>query len=320
MTIRNSGRSAPIASGLVNRKMPRSGIFAPVPLYTSDLLDLAQLGTVPRNVVFARGLGPQTLPPLSRGKTISTLFAKYRVKSARIRVESAVPTTAGGQYAVFFDPNPLNDWTQQDAIGALTSMPVQSVAAAWECVTLDIPKAELERATELYTQEATSETLVTRFGQVVILNLAVSSTTPAGTAAVTVWLDADWEFYEPNASAPVAAETVVFPVGDWTLSSTGVLSGPTGSTGDVFSQTAYLVTPDLPTALAVPPIAISYVAFYKQAQDGHLHAFDTEEHAIAYATSGALAGAYTGNGTPQPAPRTVLTPIAHFANGYQLAA
>jgi hypothetical protein len=135
-----------------------------------------------------------------------------------------------------------------------------------------------------------------------------------------VWLDAEWEFYEPNVNVSIPAETVIFPAGNWSLSSTGVLSGPTGSTGDIFSQTAYTAIPDLPTALAVPPVAITYVAYYKQATDGHLHAFGTEQQAVAYASTGSLDGQLTGNGDLQAAPKTVLAPFAHFSNGYQLAA
>jgi hypothetical protein len=246
---------------------------------------------------------------------MSTLFAKYRVLEATIRVESAVSTAAGGQYGVFFDPNPANDWSLGNAVGALTSMPAQDIAAAWECSVLRIPRAELERNMELYTQENTSETLVTRFGQVVLLNLATANVNPPGTAEVTVWLDATWEFYEPNTSAPTNANPVFWQAGNWILDAQGVANpGASPELGTITQRTVYDIIPDLPSSLAVPSVTVSYAAFYN---DGNLRLFSSESDARLYASIGNTAGMVVGNSTPTPVPRTAFYPIGRYASNGQ---
>ena len=122
----NMRLGAPVASSLVGRRGPgnRVGALAPVNFFTSDLLETVQLGTLAKTVVYNNLLSPQDLPDGSRGKRMSRLFAKYRPLAVTIRIESAISTAAGGQYAAFFDPNPKNDWLSVDAVSALTSMPV----------------------------------------------------------------------------------------------------------------------------------------------------------------------------------------------------
>lgn len=272
--------------------------MAPVRMSTSDLLETVPLGTASRTVVYRNTVGPQDLPTGSRGKKMSQLFAKYRCVQATIRVESAVPTSAGGQYGAFFDPNPANNWTHADAIGALTSMPVQDVAAAWECLKLNIPPAELQRKTELYTEDITNEVLVSRFGQIVILNLAVSNTTPPGSAEVTVWLDATWEFFEPNASAELSMNPLIFAAGNWTIETNSRITAPDPNL-PYTAHTVWRMVPELPGSL----FASAEPCLYMAAHDDTTirFAFLTLDAAQAYAEFGNAVGAVGPSGTPTEA-------------------
>jgi hypothetical protein len=291
-----SQAGAPTAVGLIGRRVKRSGVFKPTILETSDLFDVVGLGTNTNAVVYNQTLSPQDLPPASRGKLMARLFAKYRCLSAVIRIESAVPTSAGGQYAAFFDPNPQNNWIAGNAVGALTSMPVQDVAAAWECLRLPIPKAELERETELWTQEDTSERLVTRFGQVVIMNLANSNTTPAGTASVSVWLDATWEFYEPNATAADEPANVFINPGQWACGTAGIMAYPSAATGAFQLKSAYRLYPSIPSTMFDSILDAPYIAFNVAPLRGYC--FREEAQAVHHAIYGGDAGVMLPSATP----------------------
>jgi hypothetical protein len=240
---------------------------------------------------------------------MSRLFAKYRCLNATIRIESAISTAAGGQYAAFFDPNPTNNWVQGDAVGALTSMPVQDTAASWECLRLDIPAAELERETELYTATRGVENLVTRFGQFVLLSMAVPNVTPVGTAEVTIWLDATWEFYEPNANTPDQVPPVELEAGNWAISTTtGVITFPAyrAQSAHFAARTAYRLHPELPSSFVTGGEPTPYVAFYT---DGFLYAFADAETALSFAASG-TGTKLLGGGTPsQNLPATVAVAL-----------
>lgn len=291
--------NAPVSSGFSRQRRAKpSGVFAPVKFYTSDLIAVQALGTVASEVVFSHQLAPQTLPVHTRGRRMASMFAKYRCLSATYRIQSAVPTSAGGQYAAFFDPNPRNTWVSANAIGALTSMPVQDVAAAWECLKLAIPAAELEREVELYTSSQGDEKLVTRVGQLVLLNLAVSNTTPPGTAAVSVWLDAEWEFYEPNSSLPSDQEpgTLVWPAGNWTCGVGGLLAYPTPVTsGTIRLHTVYAMDEPLPGSMFATGTDAEWVA---TSADTNFFAFGTEAEAVQYAIAGGSVGKLQPSGGP----------------------
>jgi len=221
---------------------------------------------------------------------MARLFAKYRIVAATIRVESAIPTSSGGQYSAFFDPNPSNNWVFADAVGALTSMPVQDTAAAWECLKLVIPPSELERNFELYTQEKTPEALVTRFGQFVLMNMAVPNVTPPGSAEVTVWLDATWEFYEPNVTSSKDANAYVFPAGTWSIAAGGLIQTPS-STPNLIPG-VYRLIPSLPATFtaAIAPITIMAVG-----SDFRKFLFIDETEAFQYYNTGG--GTKLGPGT-----------------------
>lgn len=311
-SIRNAPMPAPVASGLTGRRTRQSGVYAPTVMQTSDLLQTVQLGTTPLSVVYTKMLGPQELPPEARGRLMSRLFAKYRVRDATIRIESAVPTSAGGQYAAFFDPNPVNDWEQRDAVGALTSMPVQDTAAAWECLKLVIPRSQLERNQVLWTEDLTGENLVTRFGQVVILNLATSNVSPPGEAEVTVWLDATWEFYEPNASSEAALIPVDIPVGNWDIATSTYVSYPTPTLGTITSKTVYKAYPELPGTLVSSGTATPWLAVSNNLSQ--MMAFASEDEAIAFARDNVF-GTQLGPGAthPQSLPATVLLKVHRYS-------
>jgi len=242
---------------------------------------------------------------------MSQLFAKYRILSATIRIESAIPTSSGGQYAAFFDPNPSNNWVTQNAVGALTSMPVQDTAAAWECLKLVIPPAELERGFELYTQDATPESLVTRFGQFVLLCMAVPNTTPPGSAEVTVWLDAVWEFYEPNATNVANAATIPYNAGNWAVTSAGVVQ-PNGGVGGLQPSTAYRLFPGLPATLFTAERASEFMGVNANSTVVP-YAFVTEGDALAWASGSSTPIPSVGTGTPQALPAMVAVPITPLA-------
>jgi len=297
-------RTAPVAMGLSGRKFTPSGVFLPTQLYTNDLLDTVLFGTVSQAVIFNTRLAPQELPPNSRGKLMARMFAKYRPKSVLIRIESAVPTSSGGQYAAFFDPNPSNNWLSGNAVGALTSMPVQDVGAAWECLRLSIPPQELERDTELYTQDATSENLITRFGQLVILNIATPNTTPPGTAELSVWMEVEWEFYEPNATAVTNTATVAYAAGPWNVLAAGDVQ-PNGGVGGLIANQAYRLFPELPGSLFVDGLPIEYVSTFN---NNTPFAARTEQDAINHATTGAII-IIPGKNVPVALPAEVAVPI-----------
>jgi len=244
---------------------------------------------------------------------MARLYAKYRCLKATIRVESAVPTSAGGQYAVFYDPNPANNWQEQNAVEALTSMPVQDVAAAWECLKLVIPPAQLQRSVELYTEDLTSETLVTRVGQVVLLNLANSVTTPPGGATVTVWLDATWEFYEPNASSELSLASVVFDAGAWHVSG-NQLTVPT-HTPPTTTKTVYELFPELPSSMFSQAVPCRWMAKYAEPA---LLGFETRAAAVLYAQTGSYGDALTASATPSSTqPKTVGVVTDRFSPSIQ---
>jgi hypothetical protein len=301
--------TAPVAVGLKNRQSRRTGVFAPVGMFTSDLLDTVQLGTTALSVVYSLSVAPQVLPRGSRAEVMSRLYAKYRPKKVTFRIDSAVPTSSGGQYAAFFDPNPSTDWQQASAVGALTSMPVKQVCAAWECATLNIPKAELERDTELYTYDSSVENLVTRFGQIVIITMAVPNTTPPGSATITVWMDVDWEFYEPNVQPYNPSNVFSIAAGNWSIASGGPVTTP-AQTPTLINSTAFRVYPELPATLGTE--ATQYLAI---SGDGVLFAFDTEEHALTYSIDGGSVGKIMPGSAPsQNLPASVAIPIvAEFA-------
>jgi len=305
-----SRQGAPVASSLQGRRMKQSGIFAPVRMPTWDLMETVELGTVNRTVVYNQLLAPQELPAGTRGKIMSRLFAKYRCLKATIRVESAVPTSSGGQYGVFFDPNPANDWTTNDgsAVAALTSMPVQGIAAAWECMELPIPPSQLNRDAELYTEDATSERLVTRLGQIVLINLATPTVVPAGSAEVTVWFDAEWEFYEPNASSEDNSVTT-FVAGTWSIGTTKAISYPT-STPTTQYYTVYRLFPALPATMFDGSGDVEYVAYH---ESNNMLGFRSLEDAIGYAKDDVFTNAVGPSASPTSVqPATVGITLARF--------
>jgi hypothetical protein len=301
---------APVASGLT-RRSPRSGVFMPSRLYTSDLMDTVALGVAARTIVYQTSLSPQDLPIGSRGRRMATLFAKYRCLSMEIRIESAISTSAGGQYAAFFDPNPANVWEGTAALGSLTSMPVQDVAASWQCLRLNIPAAELERATELYTQAETTERLVTRVGQLVLLTLAAPTTTPAGAGEVTVWVDATWEFYEPNASAgEIALSPSHIPAGSWTIASTKIITHPV-EVPLLGRNTVWQAYPSIPGTFVSSGAVVEWLA----TDNGPtLYAFPDEAAAHVCAETNATALALgPGIDATQAFPAMVLVPVRSYA-------
>jgi hypothetical protein len=298
-------RNAPVAMGLKGRRSGRVGIFAPVPQTTSDLLDVVVLGSQALKIAYQVPLGPQNLPDNSRAKVMASLYAKYRPCSVEIRIESAVPTSSGGQYAAFFDPNPTHVWTNGAAIGALTSMPVKQIGAAWECLTLKVPPAELEYDFELFTAQSDNEKLVTNFGQLVLLTMAPPSTTGSGTAQVTVWLDVVWEFYEPNTAPPNPGNYVNIAAGTWTVIAGGNISVTPDRVPNFTNNTAYTIYPALPVTFLS-----AETSFLALSSDGVLFAFDTEANAQRYALEGGSVGKLTPGTTPSQAlPASVCIPI-----------
>lgn len=299
--------NAPVAVGLKNRQSSRAtGVFKPIPMYTCDLLDVVQLGTQAMTVIYSTPLAPQNLPFRSRAKVMSGLYAKYRPLRVNIRIDSAVPTSSGGQYAAFFDPNPSHDWQASSAVSSLTSMPVKQVGSAWECLTLNIPRSELEHDFELYTYESENEKLVTQFGQIVIINMAVSNTTPPGSASVTVWLEVDWEFYEPNVAPPLPSSNIFVPAGTWTVLA-GVdprITVPTPLSSPFQQFTAYQLFPELPATFLTE--ATQYIALYNT---GNLYGFPTEVAALQYARNGTGSGLQAGSAPSQALSATVAVPI-----------
>jgi len=303
--------AAPTASALSGRRyVQRRGAFAPVKFTTSDLLASVQLGVESNTVVYNTLLSPQALPPASRGLRMARLYSKYRPLRVVLRVESAISTAAGGQYGAFFDPNPANNWVEQDAIGALTSMPVQDIAASWECLKLIVPASELSRKQELYTEDITNEKLVTQFGQLVLMTLAVPSVTPPGSAVVTVWMDADFEFYEPNVSAELSQAPILIDIGDWNFSGTNVITHPPSHPSPLPPKAVFKAFPPLPTTFTSFGIEVVWLATYASE---HLLAFQTEAEANAYAEFNNYAGAATAHTVPQTLPETALLVTARYS-------
>ena len=226
---------------------------------------------------------------------MSRLFAKYRPLAVTIRIESAISTAAGGQYAAFFDPNPKNDWLSVDAVSALTSMPVQDTGASWECLKLVVPPAELAKFDELYTEDNTLEVLKTRFGQFVLMTLVAPTVT--GPSEVTVWLDVHWEFHEPNASAEFSQAPLVFPAGNWTVSAAGAITHP-GSFA-IPPRCVLKLYPELPGTMVASGAATPWIAAFAAQQPAYV--FATQAGAINFAQFGDLSGKEIAGTAPSQA-------------------
>jgi hypothetical protein len=304
-------RGAPVATSLPIHTM-RNGLFKPERVVTSDLLETIELGTFDRNVVYNTTLSPQSLPGETRARYYTKLYAKYRPKNVTIRILSAIPTVAGGQYGAFFDPNPDNNWLLRNASTAITSMPCNVIASAWESSKLCIPPSQLERNTVLYTEDQSNETLVTQFGQLVIVCLAVANTTPAGSGKLTIWVDAEWEFYEPNISAALDATPNIVPAGNWDVDgSTKAITHPNSVPG-INQHTVYRMIPALPDVMFTPAVTCEWVASRASTD---IVGFETLQAAQAYAQGGPDTTALARGAGPFPVALDIESMIV--VNQYQ---
>lgn len=306
--LRRELENAPVAVGFNSPTKPM-GLFKPSVLGTADLVSNVQFGTNNFTVIYNTKVSPQDMPLDSRAQTMARLYNKYRCNFLRFRIQSAIPTSAGGQYAAFFDPNPSTNWISGgvSAVSALTSMPVQDVKAAWQCLELVVPTQELGRDIELFTQDATLENLVTRIGQLVILNLATPNVTPPGSAVVTVWIDAEWEFYEPNARHQSLLSPVLYSVGSWTAHAAGdafgaVIDKPAVISGTLVGRTAYRLFPALPGSMFVDAVDCEFVATLPNLTT---YGFASEEAALEFTITGAAASAKPGTGTAVAVPTAI---------------
>lgn len=307
-------KNAPAAMGFTS-SMRTSGIFKPQSAFTSDPLAVVQVGTQDMRIIYNEPLAPQLLPPGSRAHEYVHLFAKYKPMSVDIKIISAIPTDAGGQIAAFYDPNPKNNWSNAAAaLGALTSMPAKQVAAAWQNIDLSVPKQELKFSIDLSTYEGDAEELVTNFGQLVVVCLAAPTTTPAGAGKVTIWMDANWIFYDPNVSPPEASGESDIAPGTWTMVAGGNITVTPVRTPDLKNKTAYRVFPPLPATFATQ--SSEYLAI---GGDGVLFCFDTEANAVYYARNGGSVGKLLPGTTPsQELPAEIALPISLAKRGIQV--
>jgi hypothetical protein len=300
--------SAPVAVGLVGRMNPLPQSLKPVCLQTTDFLATVTLGATGPVIVYNALLAPQELEPQSRGRLFSRTFAQYRVKSAKIRVVSSISTAAGGQIGVFYDPNAATNWLAgSTAIGGLSSMPVQGIASAWEGVEIDIPKAELGRFTELFTQEDTSETLKTRWGQLIIVTYAPPTVTPTGSGQVTVWVDAEYEFYEPNATNIIGTLPVInYSGGNWNVTAAGVVQ-PFGGAQITVGGTVYRTYPAMNGLLFANDLNAEFLSMLP-GTGNPLVAFSTFSAALLYAQGDAGQTFLIGTNNPTLMPNVVAVP------------
>jgi len=182
---------------------------------------------------------------------------------------------------------------------------VQGKAAAWECLELKIPRAELSRNTELFTQVSGPETLVTRFGQLVILCLVAPTVAPPASAELTVWLDVNWRFYEPNASSASLQETpVFFSAGNWNVTGPGVIQ-PFGGVGGLTSLVAYRCYPSMLGELFSDGQETPFIGMHGSTPNGFL----TADHAIDYAVNGTGTFVRGGSNTAFALPSTICYPL-----------
>lgn len=284
---------------------PYAGVSRTTTSPFSELLAVIQLGTIGTQVVYNKLLGPQELPPESRVRKLSNSYAKYRVRNATIRVQSAIPTSAGGQYAIFYDPNPTNDWTKSESWQTMMSMPTKAFSAAWEKLELVIPRARLGGI--FSTEDLTTERLVTRFGQIMLMTVVPPNTTPPGVGQVTVWLDATFEFFEENVSHVPNMSAIQFPAGQWSMVG-GIVSTPTFF-GTPHANTVYRMFPGLPGTMVSSGEETEYVAIYALP---NVLAFRSFEWARNYALYGVYQGFSEGPGvTPtQTLPQAAWVPLS----------
>jgi len=301
--------AAPVAIGLRGRRRQPASVYKSTCLKTSDLLNVIDFGTLSNTVVYNEQIAPQLLPEESRGKLYSRTFAKYRVKSLIIRVETTLGSNSGGQYFLAYDPNPVTNWAASSkSNGALTSLPIQDIAAGWERLQVNVPASELEQNFELFTQETTTEGLVTRVGQIIVLVISPPSTTPPGSGQFSVWLDAEWEFYEPNAtSALAAAPNVLYPAGGWNVLANGTVQPFGGVQG--IPGNAYRVFPALADTLFTVDFSPEFIAFgVSGGPNAALGAFQTANEALQYA-NGLFTPSLTGLNTVINLPATIAVPL-----------
>jgi hypothetical protein len=276
---------------------------------TTNLLAIVPLQDKPMDDTYNVTLSPQDMPIATRAYKLSQLYAKYRVKFASIRIQSAVSTETGGQYGAFFDPNPKNDWNESAAaLNVLTSMPAQAIGAAWQAMELVIPKGELDKFQELNTNRSKEEELVTRFGQLVVVTIVPPAVTPPGSAMLSIWLDAEWEFYEPNVTPPTSDGPITLGPGQWLIETAGRVHPPAVSMLTKIN-TAYQVVPAFPATMFANDGAVTQ--YLARSSDAAIFAFATEAFAVDYAIHGGSTNVLAAGTAASPTlPVCVGIPIA----------
>lgn len=307
--VRQGRMDAPVAMGLKGRVNAIPQNLKPVNLETTDFINTVTLGSSGPVIVYNALLGPQELEPQSRGRLFSRTFAQYRIKSARIRMVSSISTAAGGQVGLFYDPNAATTWLAgSNAIGALSSMPVQLITSAWEGGCLEIPKAELGRFEKLFTQDSTSETLKTRWGQLIVVVYSPPTVTPAGSGQVTIWVDAEYEFSEPNATNIIAdLPAINYSGGNWNVTAAGLVQ-PFGGAGITVGGTVYRTYPAMNSLLFADDINAEYLGMLP-GTGNPLVAFSTESAALLYCQGDAGQEFLIGTNNPIAMPATVAVPL-----------
>jgi len=285
LPFRRAGGGVPIAYNSP-RMGNRPSMFNPVTIQTSDKIATIALGLEQDTIIFKQALSPQSMPPGTLARRYSEMYVNYKIKSATINVRSAISSIAGGQYGVFFDPNPTNIWTGAKAAAALPSMPTKRIENAYQSVVMPIPSRELHKDHELYTATQTNEHLVTEFGQVVLMNMVNSATTPPGSATVLVFLDVEWVFYEPNISPGDAVQKpYLISAGNWSIAADNKVTHPAANE-TLPGRVAYQLFPSMPGTFVSSGTATPWMAINNGGAYPGTYLFDTLAQAQEYAEFG----------------------------------
>jgi len=276
---------APAAMGMPNT-VRRSRMFNGTNFTSSDRLANVSLGTTTDAIVYRFPLAPQDFPSGTRVRREAKNYANYRAKNVCFKIRSAIGSDAGGQYAVFYDPNPDTVWTGSAAVNSLSSMPAQAIMSSWQNTDLVIIGEELHLKGEFFTSTSSTETLKTHFGQLVLVCMVPANTSPAGGGSVTVWADVEWRFYNPNTTMEDSVNVAYnIPAGEWIIVATDVALP--AATTPLPIKTAFQVFPELPNTFLAGPTAGVWLARYT---DVHYHFFSTSAEAYTWSQ--------TGTGTP----------------------
>lgn len=140
--------------------------------------------------------------PGSYLQPLSGMYTRWRVRKQTYFMEPSVGSTFAGQIIMAQDPDPISVYNDPTtAIQSLSVLPGNSIQQAWRPSYCHMPHTK--EHDQLFTQDVdtTVDDYTERFssaGNLFIACVAVGDMKDADTTIGSVWLDYEYEFYEPR--------------------------------------------------------------------------------------------------------------------------